>query len=456
MARNNTDSDLAVETTSGQVHGFLDRGAPNWRGVPYGRVTERFRPPSPTEPEGPVKAAGWGPISWQVPLYAGKSWSAIFPDSVEREDCLNLNIWSCDTTPAQRRPVLVWFHPGGRVFGSGSTPLVDAWVYAARHNAVVVTANYRLGPWGWLYLGALDQDFADSVNLPILDQVLLLRWIRENIAQFGGDPENVTLFGMSTGACDVGTMLGVPAARGLFHKAALYSGNAENQVPLERAAAFTEEFLAAAGELASTSRDLAGLPNAGFRHIHRKLLQGGLVRYTPPIDGGIIPKPPLETLREGNAADVAVLVSVTADEARVYDVASPDVIDLMYAFLVGPDDPGHDEKVKALSERLYFEPADRLLTAVHAGGGQAWAQTFDYHPTISPVADNRLVAGRPVHGVDISALFIDPEGTVGTETDRAVGAIEQEALMRFARDGQPGWKQWSPETPTAQRIKQPS
>lgn len=290
-----TEKDLMVCTTSGPVHGFLGRGVPNWRGVPYARVERRFRPAVPVEPGGPIEATAWGPVSWQLPIQVSRGlYHLPLDDLVENEDCLNLNVWSPGPRPDGPLPVLVWLHGGSRVNGSASS-WIDPWHFAARHGAVVITANYRLGPWGCLYLGGHDPDFAESANLEALDQVMLLRWIRDNIAGFGGDPSNVTLFGMSSGGCDVATLLGTPAAHGLFHRAAIYSGNAEVPMYEEAAVRFTDEFLAAAGPLAKSPEELTRLPNVGLRYIHGKLLERGIsVRYRPFIDGTIIPRPPLD------------------------------------------------------------------------------------------------------------------------------------------------------------------
>lgn len=446
-------SDLVVETSSGPVRGFFDRGVPNWRGVPYGHVERRFRPAVPARPAARVDATRWGPISWQVPIYAGVSWQVVFDDSVEQEDCLNLNIWS-PAADGKSRPVLVWLHPGGHVYGSGSGPSMDAWVFAARHDAVVVTANYRLGPWGWLYFGAIDPAFADSANLPVLDQLLLLQWIRDNAARFGGDPGNVTLFGMSSGGSDVGTMLGVPAARGLFHKAAIYSGNAEIHVTRAEAESRAATFVSEAGSLGQSPADLAAAPNLAIRYIHRKLLTSNRVHYAPFIDGEVIPRPPLESIDDGLIADVPVLISVTAEEALMYHGFSDDMVDIMYASHGGPDQHAdHDQKVEFLTEELFFQPAERVLAAVHKAGGQCWYQMFDYNPTTSYMSQNPKFTGRAVHGADTTALFIDPSGTEGTEVDRAVGAEEQAALMGLARAGRPAWAPWSPAQPAPYQVK---
>ncbi|ATL66176.1 carboxylesterase family protein [Nocardia terpenica] len=446
-------SDLVVETSSGQVHGCLDRDVPNWRGVPYGRIEARFRPAVAVAPVERVDASVWGPVGWQVPMYAGMPPRFVHPDAVENEQCLNLNIWS-PGVDGKARPVLVWLHFGGHVYGSGSTPSMDAWVYAAHHDAVIVTANYRLGPWGWLYLGELDPEYADGANLPVQDQILLLEWIRDNIAQFGGDPGNVTLFGSSSGGSDVGTLLGVPAAQGLFHKAAIYSGTAETPVSRAEAVRRAERFMAGAGKLAGSVRELSEVANVGLRYIHGKQLEkDGRVPYHPFVDGRVLPREPLAAIADGLIREVPLLMSVTAAEAQFYEIISPDTIDRMYAARSGPDpDADRDTKIEFLSDVMYWQPTERLLSAALAAGGRGWWQVFDYVPSNSPNGHRPEFRGRPMHGADVPTLFVDPDDAELTDIDRAVGAEEQRALMGLARDGRTHWREWSPENAAPYRV----
>ncbi len=333
-------------------------------------------------------------------------------------------------------------------------------MFAAHHDVVIVSANYRLGPWGWLYLGALDPDFADGSNLAVRDQLLLLRWVRDNIARFGGDPGNVTLFGLSTGASDVATLLGVPAARGLFHQAAIYSGSADQVGELSEAARFAERFIAAAESLAQTPSELVNLSNTALRYIHRRTIQGGPARYDPVVDGDVLHQPPLRSIADGSVSEVPLLVSVTSDEARILDLVRGNAVDERYARLVEDDGHsggsrhgvGHDDKISLLSRKLYVEPAERLLAAATGAGGHCWAQVFDYHPTTSHLAGNPLVSGKPVHGADTSALFCDVHGCAGTDEDRAVGAEEQRALIDLARNGRPDWQRYTVDRPVAKWL----
>lgn len=456
---NSVEGGLVVETSSGQIRGFLDRGVPNWRGVPYGHVERRFRPPEPVRPAGPLEANRWGAVSWQLPIQVGRSLYRVPLDElVENEDCLNLNVWSPGPRQDAPLPVLIWLHGGNRVYDSASSR-IDPWHFAARHGVVVVTANYRLGLWGCLYLGGHDQDFADSANLEVLDQVMLLRWIKDNIARFGGDPANVTLFGMSSGGCDVATLLGAPLAHGLFHKAAIYSGNAEVPVSEDAAVRFTEEFLAAAGPLASLPDDLSRLPNAGLRHIHGKLLERGVkVRYGPFVDGSVVPRPPLETIRDGGVAGVPLLMSVTSKEAGIYVAMGDEVFSRAYEALdVGAPSGDQEKMIELLSERNYLEPTDRLPRAGHDAGRPVWSQQFCYVPTNSNFAShNPSLAAWPVHGTDMASSFVGAQGNEGTNTDRHVGELEQNALIALARHGCPPWRSWTPEGPVTCQIAAPN
>ncbi|MFF1918047.1 carboxylesterase family protein [Streptomyces sp. NPDC058239] len=453
---------LAVETTSGTVRGFLDRGTPNWRGIPYGRVPGRFRPALPETAGGTIDAVRWGAVSWQVPMsVTPQRWSPLYPDAEQHEDCLNLNIWSARPDRRDRQPVLVWFHPGRHMVG-GTMRTVDPWAYAARHGLVVVTANYRLGPWGWLSLAGLDPDYDCSTNLAVRDQLLMLRWVRDNIASFGGDPDNVTIFGLSTGGTDVATLLSVPSAEGLFHKAAIYSGNAELAQSADDAAGLAERFLAAAGSLTDCARGLAELSNVALRYTHSQTLRAGQMRYQAVVDGDVLLQPLLQAIGE-RAVPVPVLVSVTSEEAGILEIVEGGAaVDAKYARLVeeaGTADRG--KKVSLLSDELYVRPAERLLSALNRqGSGVAgaastaacWAQVFDYHPTTSHLAGYSEIAHRAVHAADTAALFCDPAGADGTETDRVIGAQEQSGLVGLARDGDPGWPAYTSHRPLARWI----
>jgi para-nitrobenzyl esterase len=198
---------------AGEAH-MEGSGDPVWafRGIRYGRA-ERFRAPIPVASPGQVvHADAFGPACAQQGKYHPQS-----------EDCLFLNVWTA-VAPHARKPVMVYIHGGAYSNGSVTDPLNDGHALAARGDVVVVTVNHRLNALGYLYLARLDPRFADSGNLGQLDLILALRWVRDNIAAFGGDPARVMVFGQSGGGAKIAAMMGMPAAQGVFHRAATMSG----------------------------------------------------------------------------------------------------------------------------------------------------------------------------------------------------------------------------------------
>ncbi|MHB8815699.1 MAG: carboxylesterase/lipase family protein, partial [Steroidobacteraceae bacterium] len=207
-----------AQTSAGCVRGSVEQGVHVFRGLRYGAdtATRRFLPPLPPAPwTGIEDATAYGPSCPQRgPLREPAS-----------EDCLSLNVWTPALRDGGARPVLFYIHGGAFDQGSGSSPLYDGTQLCRRGDVVVVTVNHRLNAFGYLYLGGLaGPEYADSGNVGILDLILALRWVRDNIAQFGGDPRRVLVFGQSGGGAKIATLMAMPAAQGLFHRAATMSG----------------------------------------------------------------------------------------------------------------------------------------------------------------------------------------------------------------------------------------
>ncbi len=236
------------------------------------------------------------------------------------EDCLNLNVF----TPAlddARRPVMLWIHGGGFTHGAGYEPLYNGGPLARRGDVVVVTINYRLGALGYLYLDRHLPDAGVTANAGQLDQVAALQWVHDNIAAFGGDPGNVTIFGQSAGAAAVGTLLAMPAATGLFHKAIMESGTGRG-TPVAQAAVVTDMVLS---ELGIEPQRADEILSAGTgRILEAQVKAGGRARVTmglafgPVIDGEILPEEPIAAIEAGRAADIPVMLGSNRDEVKQF------------------------------------------------------------------------------------------------------------------------------------------
>src|SRR5579863_5387845 len=205
---------VTAETTYGQIRGVDVDGIKTFKGIPYGASTagkNRFMPPvNPTRWTGVRDAVQYGPTAPQTAALNGQG-----------EDCLVLNVWTPAIKDGRKRPVMLWCHGGGFASGSGSSPGTDGTNLAHRGDVVVVTVNHRLNVLGFTYVADLS---SVSGEAGMLDIVQALKWVRDNIEQFGGDPNNVTVFGQSGGGRKVGTLLSMPPAKGLFHRAIIESG----------------------------------------------------------------------------------------------------------------------------------------------------------------------------------------------------------------------------------------
>ena len=353
-----------VETGLGRLVGREADGVRVFRGIPYARPPvgeRRFRAPEPPEPwAGTRDATAFGPSAPQPPLLV-----AALPGmdvGAQGEDCLYLNVTApAGARPGDRKPVLVWIHGGGFVIGSGSQPVYDGAALVRRGDVVLVTINYRLGALGFLDLG--EQGDAATPNAGILDQIAALRWVREHIEAFGGDPDEVTIFGESAGGMSVGTLLGCPAARGLFRRAIAQSGACQAlHADRESSAAVTAAVLANLGLSTPDLRALRTVPVekllAAQQQVSLQMMTMGgrhLLPFQPVVDGDTIPRHPLDAIRDGSAADVALLTGTTRDEWRLFGFLDPEVRRL---------DPGRI--VARLQQRLPHADAERIVAGYRA------------------------------------------------------------------------------------------
>ncbi|MGW4526175.1 carboxylesterase/lipase family protein [Amycolatopsis sp. NPDC004378] len=435
-----------VETAAGALRGSAGDGTRTFLGVPYAEppVGElRFRAPRPVTPWSGVRdATKWAARAPQ-PELTGRGFTG-------DEDCLYLNVYA-PASPGSY-PVLVWIHGGGGVMGAPHQ--FDASAYA-RRGVVVVTVAYRLGVLGMLHLPGV----ADT-NLSLRDQVAALEWVRDNVAAFGGDPGRVTLAGQSNGGRTAGTLLAVPATRGLVHQAIVQSGTGVGSVvhtPAEGAAIAS----AVLSELDAAPGDLAGLPVRRILEAQQRVsaVSGTKVTYRVVVGDELLPSRPLDAVRQ-----VRLLIGTTADEEDLFswlqsggakllgvgstmlDAAAVEKAVAAYAGLL--DWPEDQVRNRALTAGDWWIPAIRFAEKQR----DAWMYRLDWR-----IAPRGRGLGAP-HGLDLPLVFDDIRNknwrflfagrTFPAERMQAMATEMSGAWVRFIATGDPGWPRYT----TADRV----
>jgi para-nitrobenzyl esterase len=312
-----------VETTHGKVRGRVDEGIANFRGIPYGGHVDgarRFMAPLPPDnwtgihdaiKTGPRAVQEFGNLFQTLEgeyIGGGRINKMGLNDQKDDENCLVLNVLTPHAGPG-KRPVMVYIHGGG--FWQGSSVIgVAASGLPRDEDVVLVSVNHRLNVFGYLYLGGLDSKYADSGNAGQLDLILALQWVRDNIAAFGGNPSNVTLFGESGGGMKISTLLAMPAARGLFERAIIESGSGLTAASAEQATASTREVLK---KLKLKDSQLAELTRMPARALFDAIGPGGF-RFRPVIDGKNLTHSPFEPGAPPESAGVPLIIGYTEQE----------------------------------------------------------------------------------------------------------------------------------------------
>ncbi|MFB0514698.1 MAG: carboxylesterase/lipase family protein, partial [Candidatus Bathyarchaeia archaeon] len=459
-----------VKTRYGEVRGSVADGVSTFKGIPYAAPpfgANRLRPPQPVAPWSGVRdALTYGPTPPKPPI--PPEVLALLPElTIPGEDYLNLNIWSPDLGPA-RRPVMVWIPGGMFEYGTAATAWYDGSRFA-RDGIVCVTINYRVGAEGFLYLGE------GNANRGLLDQLAALQWVQENIAAFGGDPGNVTIFGESAGAMSVGMLLSMPRAEGLFHRAIAQSGAAHNVISVAIARRIGRRLAEKLG-VEATREAIAAVPVddllAAQAELKADLIANPdperwgaevvttLLPWQPVVDGGVIPAPPLDRMASGAGAGIDLMVGSNTDEHRLF-LATSDAIDqvtaealagavaayglpveaTLTAYRAAHPGASAGDLLAAIQTDWYWRiPALRLADAHARGGSATYMYEFAWR---SPQFNGRLGA---CHSLEIAFVFDTlgngTEPLFGTNPPQQLADTMHAAWVAFAIRGDPGWPKY--------------
>jgi len=476
-----------VRTTYGEVQGLRQGEVSCFLGIPYGASTagsNRFMPPLPPPKwNGVRRCVEFGPSCPQVslgvspflrkkpgadatppaPTETQRQLKTLFTSKEvgEAEDCLVLNVWTPDASSG-KRPVMVWLHGGGFAVGSGSAPASDGARLAQRGDVVVVTINHRLNVFGYLFLG--ESSAGTSGNAGMLDVVAALRWVRANITRFGGDPDNVTLFGESGGAGKVSVVCAMPAAKGLFHKAIMQSGPCLQIQTKERASAITRQLFQdlglRAGDVAALQKmdahRLAAAADAAETKVVPRVLGHGPMGLIPLIDAVTLTHHPFDREAAPESAAVPFLVGSTRDEAVLFagpfprfgELSRTEVIDLMQPALGAKAAEVFDfyaqQKTSStpsyiLSDIItdyWMRQAAYHVAELKANQGQAPAYVYVLQWRINDVL-------RSPHGADVALAFNNVASSpalVAAPGAQQVSDQMSDAWVAFARTGNPAGK----------------
>ena len=469
-----------VQTTDGRVHGASEGGLSVYRGIPYAAPPTgelRFRVARPHEGWSDVlDCEAFGPIAPQIPNEALDGMLGLAAQE-QSEDCLFLNVWTPGVDDAAR-PVMVWIHGGAFTIGSGSDGLYDGAMLAARGDVVVVTINYRLGALGFLHVPSLGES-----NFGMRDQVAALRWVRDNIAAFGGDPANITIFGESAGGMSVGSLMGSPEAQGLFHKAIPQSGAGHHGMVDEQAVDNGRTFCANLGVSPDDPDALRSASIEAILEAQGKLEMDKLydamergeqpeMPFRPIVDGEFLTEMPIDAVRAGQAAGVSALIGCLDEENKLFVAMAPqdppneeDAVALLDAMhgdgrrlydiykaareARGEDTSAFEIHTAAGGDELFRVPAQRLLDAQAQHSDEVYSYLFDWK---SPMLDGALGS---CHALDIPFVFGSrgkaPEFAGSGVAANALAELTMDTWLAFARSGNPSteqmdWPQWDAET----------
>ena len=471
---------IIVGTHRGKVRGASDGEVKVFRGIPYAGPTQganRFHPPRLTKNWPGVRdAVTYGPMCPQLPQKRGSLTASWTYDKDAGEDCLVLNVWTPALHDQRRRPVMVWLHGGGFSTGSGSRNVFDGARLCQRGDVVVVTLNHRLNVFGFLYLNRLGgAEYAESGNVGMLDIIAALHWVHDNISAFGGDPGNVTIFGQSGGGAKVSTLMAMPQARDLFHKAIVESGSDLDALSADEATRNALALLAAVGVKPTELPRLAKLPTDALVAGLAKVMSapGPKPSYRPVVDGIVLPKGPWQPDGPAVSAGVPMIIGSTRTETTALlgvghpeyfaldDASLPrslvgwipdrDILPVIMGFRrLMPSASASDLFFAITTDRRVRQQAwTQAERKAAQGGAPVWLYELDW---ATPVEGGKW--GSP-HALDLAFVFDNvakSAAMVGTGPAPQHMADQMSAAwIAFARSGNPntsGGPAWAPFSPT--------
>ena len=473
-------SSVAVaQTANGKVAGYIQDGVTIFKGIPYAKANRFEAPVQADSWEGIRSCRQYGPVS---PQGARSGWANDeiafafnWNDGVQGEDCLRLNVW----TPAldsRKRPVMVWLHGGGYSAGSGQElPSYDGTSLAFAEDVVVVSINHRLNVLGFLDLSAYGEKYAKSANAGLLDIVASLKWVRDNIAAFGGDPSNVTIFGQSGGGGKVTTLLATPCAKGLFHKAIVQSGSMLRTMESKYSRKIGIATVRNLGLDASSIDKISEVPYgellaAGEKAIaqvkaeaDRDGVASFIFGWAPTVDGAVLPSQPFDPQAPAISAEIPMIIGTTRHEfsmttyvPALRNAGREEVIGILkgrygegterFLELFAKAYPG-SKPADMLDADFVFRPSaiEQALRKSLQGAAPVYMYMFNWE---SPVLDGIL---RSTHCMEIPFVFNNADRHASM-TGGGTQAMELASKMshcwaEFARCGKPsaeGLPEWEP------------
>ncbi len=471
-----TNESTIAQTVYGPIQGYLDGEVFTFKGIPYAQA-ERFMPPTaPEKHDSIVKCRLYGP---KAPQTETLEWHGInqtdyafgnqfIYEPMDEKGCLVLNVWTKGLNDNKKRPVFVWIHGGGYFAGSGhDLPCYEGWALAEKGDIVTITLNHRLNVLGYSDLTVLGGKFENSVNLGMQDIVMALKWVHDNIIYFGGDPNNVTIGGQSGGGGKVSTLLAMPSAHGLFHKAIIQSGSTLKQSEPEQSQKLGLAMLKELGITATNAEKLNDFTYEQLLEASNKAAQklaqaeGNNIRRmgnSPVVDGKILPTHPFAPTAPEISKNIPIIIGTDFNEFSFEN--TPLTMEKAKTLLMQRYGEKTDDFIAAF-KKVYPEKTPREMLAIDLGfrpgaikqatlkseqkGAPVYHYLFTWQPTTNVLAAS--------HGMELPFMFnnvaLQPEMTGNTAEAHALEDIMSSAWIQFIKTGDPnhdGMPKWEPFT----------